>query len=124
MAKSIKLSNDTYWDSSSVVHKLNNTEKKNLQTFLKFICSFCGGYDRLVGYSDNLDTTNCLITISTVNPVGFPSGFSGNGCMVITSSSDNMYKAQLAFNFGDDKLAIRRRHNSTTWTNWKYVSFS
>lgn len=124
MAKSVKLSNDTYWDSSSVVHKLNNTEKKDLKTFLKFICSFCGGYDRLVGYSSNLDTTNCLITISNVNPVGFPSGFSGNACMVITSSSDNMYKAQLAFNFGDDKIAIRRRHNSTTWTNWKYVSFS
>lgn len=54
---------------------------------------------------------------SSVNPVGFPTGLGGNGCFVIQHNGigDTMFRAQLAFGFGSDKLAIRRKFNSSTW---------
>ena len=54
----------------------------------------------------------------------FPSGLGGNSCMVLVQTDNIQYNAQLAFGFGSDKIAIRRRNGSTTWTAWKYIALS
>ena len=54
---------------------------------------------------------------------GVPSQIGGNSCVVFQHNfNDNTYTAQLAFGFGSDKLAIRRKYGSTTWTEWKYLT--
>ena len=44
--------------------------------------------------------------------------------MVLYFKAANTYEAQLAFGFGADKMAIRRKSNSSTWTSWKYFTAS
>ena len=62
---------------------------------------------------------------TTPNPTGFPSGFCGNGCFVIQHNPTNAkYTAQLAFGFGSDKIAIRRKNDSEKWLEWHYIAFS
>ena len=102
-----------------------NKEIPELETFLNWgTTGEKNGFGGLFGYSDDLNNTPFVITISNVDPKGYPSGLGGNSCLVITSNSNNSYRGQLAFGFGGDKLAIRRCNGSTTWTDWKYLSFS
>lgn len=70
---------------------------------------------------------NALIlhTDSSPNIVGYPSGLAGNTCVVLQVLPGGAdYSAQLAFSFGLDKMAIRRKSGSTTWTAWKYFTAS
>ena len=78
------------------------------------------------GKVDNLDNPpDALMFATTPCPTGFPSGFSGNGCFVIQHNPCHQkYTAQLAFGFGSDKVAIRRKNDSEKWTEWHYVTFS
>lgn len=39
-------------------------------------------------------------------------------------TGNQLYSALLCFGFGSDKIAIKRKSNSTTWTNWAYVTLS
>lgn len=75
---------------------------------------------------DNLDDPpEAFIVNTATNPIGFPSGLGGNACLVIQQYPANTkYSAQLAFSFGSNKLAIRRRNNEATWSEWAYVTFS
>lgn len=74
------------------------------------------------GYVSDLDDPPAAFILNTeANPKGFPD-LKSNGCCVIQHNPDNKnYSAQLAFSFGDDKIAIRRRKNAV-WTNWAYFS--
>lgn len=64
---------------------------------------------------------NAFILNSGVNPKGLPD-LGGNGCCVIQHNPDNgTYTAQLAFSFGSDKIAIRRKKESS-WSDWAYFS--
>ena len=66
-----------------------------------------------------------LILNTSSDPKGFPSQLGGNGCIVIQHNfGANTYTAQLAFGFGSDKIAIRRKYNVTNWTDWKYGTLS
>lgn len=57
-----------------------------------------------------------------VDPVGNPS-LGGNGCVVIQQNPGvSAYTAQLAFSFGSDKIAIRRKKERGNWTDWKYFT--
>ena len=68
---------------------------------------------------------DAYILNTAVSPKGLPMGFAGNGCCVICHNpSDRFYSAQLAFNFGDDKIAIRRKYGGDTWSEWKYFTAS
>ena len=68
---------------------------------------------------------NTFILNTAVEPVGLPSYLGCNGCVVIQQNpGDNRYSAQLAFSFGSDKIAIRRRYGGEEWTNWKYFTAS
>lgn len=72
---------------------------------------------------DNPPTAFILNTAA--NPKGFPYQLEGNGCIVIQNNfGQNTYTAQLAFGFGSDKIAIRRKYNGTNWTDWKYGTLS
>lgn len=60
---------------------------------------------------------------TNVNPIGLPSGLKSNGCLVIQHNlGAGNYAAQLAFSFGSDKIAIRRKSNTDSWTEWKYFT--
>lgn len=64
---------------------------------------------------------NYAILNTKVNPIGLPSGLNSNGCLVIQQNlGKGNYSAQLAFSFGSDKIAIRRKYNTNNWTEWKY----
>lgn len=65
---------------------------------------------------------NAMILKTGVNPVGFPDGLKGgNGCVVIQQNPQwQTYTAQLAFGFGNNAIALRRRTNTSQWTEWVY----
>lgn len=66
---------------------------------------------------------NYAILNTKVNPIGLPSGLNSNGCLVIQHNlGKSNYSAQLAFSFGSDKIAIRRKYNTNNWTEWKYFT--
>lgn len=44
-------------------------------------------------------------------------------CLQMKLGND-LYDAQLCFSFGADKIAIRRKANSTAWSDWKYFTAS
>lgn len=53
-----------------------------------------------------------------------PSGLGGiNAAMVLqVITGNNNYGAMLVFSFASDKIAIRRKYNSPTWSDWKYFT--
>ena len=57
------------------------------------------------------------------NPIGFPAGLGGNGCCVIQQNfGKDSFASQLAFSFTSDKIAIRRKNASSSWTDWAYFT--
>lgn len=74
------------------------------------------------GINDIDNPPIAIILRTTVNPVGLPEGLGSNGCIVIQQNPNNAFNCQLAFSFGSDKIAIRRKRNSNVWTDWKYFS--
>ena len=70
--------------------------------------------------------TDCNDVTAQVEVLGAPTAnmpsLGGNSCIVLSQNPGSNYDAQLAFGFGADKLAIRRKNNSNTWTNWKYFN--
>lgn len=75
----------------------------------------------LVGNVMDLDDPPLAFILSTgMNPKGNPS-LGANGCIVFQQNPQNKsYNCQLAFSFGSNKLAIRRKNGGTTWSEWKY----
>lgn len=75
---------------------------------------------------EDLDNPPAVMLInSDINPNGKPPEFTGNGCFVIQhNKGQGNYCAQLAFCFGDFKLALRAKVASDNWSPWKYISFS
>ena len=124
MSKSIKFKNDKYLDSTNVVFKYTqrtgNVNYTSIDTILKRLLG-------LIDISANIDelTTTGIYRIFTQGSGGtMPSGISGNQLCVIVACVNPNFNAQLAFSFGTDKLAMRRRNGSTTWTDWKYITFT
>ena len=73
--------------------------------------------------SDLNNPPNAFLLNTGVNPKGLPTGLGGNGCCVIQQNLGiDAYASQLAFGFGSDRIAIRRKIGSSTWTNWKYFT--
>lgn len=66
---------------------------------------------------------NYAILNTGVDPIGMPSELYSNGCLVIQHNQGNgTYTAQLAFAFGSDKIAIRRKTGTDSWSEWKYFT--
>lgn len=74
---------------------------------------------------DNPPNAFILQTIPSINIPGYPAPLGGNRVLVIQIiPGDTRFTAQLAFGFGVDRLAIRRRSGNTTWSDWKYFTAS
>lgn len=78
----------------------------------------------IAGVNDLDNPPGAFILQTATNPKGYPTGLSGNACTVFQQKGTSNYTAQLAFNFASDKMAIRRKAGSTTWTDWKYFTVS
>lgn len=118
-----------------IVGKLTNAVISNLQTSDKTVV---GALNELnsnkVGQNeiDNVyisavkDLNNpprAFILNTDVSPIGLPPQLDSNACLVIQHNpSNNLYTAQLAFSFGSDKIAIRRKTGTDIWTEWKYFT--
>lgn len=79
-------------------------------------------YDSVVTDLNSPPTTVIIRTDS--DPTGYPTNLGGNSCLAFQLNPGTKYSAQLAFSFSKDRLAIRRKYNSDTWTAWKYVDFT
>lgn len=82
MSKSLKLKNDTYIDSSSIVHNkiqlLSSLSFKTIDDFKNYVVN-------------NLKSWNTYI---------FHLNISGNGSTAIVSKTTNLYSAVLVFGYG------------------------
>ena len=87
--------------------------------------------DELVGntvkplfmYCDDLDNPPQAYIVQTgTKPVGYPTNLGGNSCIVIQQNPGTIYTVQLAFGFGSDRIAIRRKAGTNTFTEWHYFS--
>ena len=67
---------------------------------------------------------DAIILRTNTDPTGYPTNLGGNSCLAFQLNPGTKYSAQLAFSFSKDRLAIRRKNNSDTWTAWKYVDFT
>lgn len=118
-----------------IVGKLTNAVISNLQTSNKTVIGALNelnsnkvGQNEIdnVYISDVKDLNNpprAFILNTGVNPIGLPPQLYSNGCLVIQHNpSDKIYTAQLAFSFGSDKIAIRRKSGTDSWSEWKYFT--
>lgn len=80
-----------------------------------------GDYKMAKVFASDLDNPpDSYISTTAINATGFPSDLVGNTCIVIQQNPGrDTYNAELAFGFGADKIALRRRW-SGDWTEWKY----
>lgn len=87
-----------------------------------------GGYKIIkTDVTDLNNPPNAFIIQTTPNASipGFPTGIGGNTVLALQLyPGRDTFSAQLAFGFNMDKIAIRRKYNSTTWTDWKYFTAS
>ena len=110
-----------------IVNKLTNAVISNLQTNNKTVLGAINElnsnqfsiYEKEVHDLDN--PPSAFILNTGTNPKGLPD-LGSNGCCVIQHNpGSKAYSAQLAFSFGSDKIAIRRKRDAD-WTNWTYFS--
>ena len=124
MAQSVKLKDGSYIDASGVY---DTTQGKTQETLNNYIpANKITWRNNVVTNIDSNDYGTFHI-INNNNITGtLPTGIGGNTFQVIQLFADSeiTYNAQLAFGFGSDKIALRRKVNSTTWGDWKYLTFS
>lgn len=74
----------------------------------------------------DLDNPPRAVLINTgINPVGRPSEIGANGFLVIQHNrGQGQFCAQLAFSFGDFKMALRIKSGADNWSVWRYITFS
>lgn len=110
-----------------IVKKLTSAVINELQTSSKNVVGAINELNSKTIYVNNVtdlnNPPNYAILNTKVNPIGLPSGLKSNGCLVIQQNlGKGNYSAQLAFSFGSDKIAIRRKYNTNNWTEWKYFT--
>lgn len=77
------------------------------------MCNRCKGFN---------NPPNAFLINTTANPIGLPTELGANGCCVIQEGfGQGLFTAQIAFSFGNDKIAIRRKFNNKNWTDWRYI---
>lgn len=112
-----------------IVNKMTNAVIQNLQTRNKTVI---GSINELNSNTQSIfqrDVTNLdnapysHILECSADPVGMPSQM-GNSCMVFQFNPQANFSAQLAFSFGSDKIAIRRKNGVDDWSDWKYFTAS
>lgn len=77
----------------------------------------------MANVTDLNNPPRCAILNTSTNPIGLPKLGGSNGCLVIQQNQGfGNYTAQLAFSFGADKVAIRRKFGTDSWSEWKYFT--
>lgn len=130
MAKSYKLKDDNYIDSSDVVHNTNL-----LDTLLESMLNREQGIvDRIAGYGQPaFNIENGSGTMDWNTACGTKSGFyrgsglanspsgstTANWWFVLHIVHDNSFKVQIAFPYAYSNIYIR--HQNTSWSNWVKV---
>lgn len=110
-----------------IAKKIVSEGISQLETTNKTIPGAINELNRKTIYANNITDLNnppkCPILDTKVNPIGLPSRLGSNACLVIQQNLGvGNYTAQLAFSFGSDKIAIRRKNNTDSWTEWKYFT--
>lgn len=110
------LSNLTTTNKSSLVDAINEVNSKKV------------GRNEIdtIYITDVEDLNNppqAFIINTGIQPIGLPTQLNSNACLVIQHNPfNNLFTAQLAFSFGSDKIAIRRKLDTDSWTEWKYFT--
>ena len=64
-----------------------------------------------------------FILQTTTEPIGYPVELTGNACVVLQQNPGReVYTAQVAFSFGSNKIAIRRKAHINEWSDWAYIT--
>ena len=74
--------------------------------------------------TDLNDPPKALIFKCISDANGFPAGLSGNNGLVFYGHFGNEYAVMMVISFGADKIAIRRKRSSASWSEWKYFTAS
>ena len=105
--------------ADKVFTKLQTNDKTILGAINELNSNQFSIYEKEVHDLDN--PPSAFILNTGTNPKGLPD-LGSNGCCVIQHNpGSKAYSAQLAFSFGSDKIAIRRKRDAD-WTNWTYFS--
>lgn len=105
--------------ADKVFEKLQTNDKTILGAINELNSNQLSIYEKEVHDLDN--PPSAFILNTGTNPKGLPD-LGSNGCCVIQHNpGSKVYSAQLAFSFGSDKIAIRRKRDAD-WTNWTYFS--
>lgn len=110
--------------------KLTTTDKTSLVNAVNELNVKMGGatspYSSIffMNVTDLNNPPDAIIFMSSPTSAGYPSTLGGNRCIVLYLNAGDTYRAQLAFGFGSDRIAIRRKIHTTTWTEWKYFTAS
>jgi len=120
MAKSIKLKNNNYWDSSGIIHKpidTNNNEKVNLRTAL-------GNWGASTVLNDYTGDLNNLYTsgwyVCNSNTAHTP--YSACWYIIVLTKNKDYYGVQIAIHrdtmdsYGS--IYIRKKMGTTNWSGW------
>lgn len=121
--------------SDWIIGKIANKVFENLQTQNKTILGAINELNsstsfsliqintiRATGVTDINNPPKAMIFHTAVNPKGMPN-INANACIIIQSNIDNpLYNAEVAFSFGSDKIAIRRKNGTKEWSDWKYFT--
>lgn len=110
-----------------IAKKIVSEGISQLETTNKTIPGAINELNRKKIYVDGVDDLNnppnYAILNTAVEPKGLPIGLMSNGCIVIQQNlGTGKYTAQLAFSFGSDKIAIRRKQDTYSWSEWKYFT--
>lgn len=130
MAQSVKLKDGSYIDATGVYDTTQgktqaevNASQSESNEFLPNMKQYWNDKN---DKSVNIDSMDYGIYVATslVDTGTFPSSLSGNRWLIIQMTNLEKFNAQLAFGMAVDKIAFRRKTNSTTWTAWKYLTFT
>lgn len=78
-------------------------------------------YPNIATFTGNLDSASPNGIFITNSSTSGTKPSLGSICIVLAWIGVN-YAIQVAFGYYQDKIAIRRKYNSSTWTSWVYIS--
>lgn len=119
MAKSIKLSNDIYIDSSAIINKISANERTTLDNIL-------GNWGNSAAVGDYTGDLNSLLKTGWVVTGSSNSNRPptvGDGCWYVLTFVKNptYYVKQIAFSRSTNDIYQRMRGGSSTWTSWTKI---
>lgn len=106
--------------------KWNAWEQVTLKSDLGDMRGIKVAYSFDAAYNINTPPAAFILQAHTSHTTGdLPAGLGGTVFIILQSNPGNdSHNGQFAFGFATDKIAFRKKNGSTTWDEWKYVTFS